>query len=49
MALVGGYLVLSLPISVVTILRPLATAPRLLLLVLDTVYTQNSSNYIALK
>ncbi|KAJ0249458.1 Casparian strip membrane protein 4 [Hirschfeldia incana] len=36
MSIVSGYLVLSLPISVVTIVRPLATAPRLLLLVLDT-------------
>ncbi|CAN7010536.1 unnamed protein product [Brassica rapa subsp. trilocularis] len=36
MSIVSGYLLLSLPISVVTIVRPLATAPRLLLLVLDT-------------
>lgn len=36
-AIVTGYLVLSLPFSVVTIVRPLAVAPRLLLLVLDTV------------
>ncbi|KFK38524.1 hypothetical protein AALP_AA3G125100 [Arabis alpina] len=36
MSMVAGYLVLSLPFSVVTIVRPLATAPRLLLLVLDT-------------
>ncbi|VVB13417.1 unnamed protein product [Arabis nemorensis] len=35
-AIVAGYLVLSLPFSVVTIIRPLAVAPRLLLLVLDT-------------
>jgi uncharacterized protein (TIGR01569 family) len=35
-AIVAGYLVLSLPFSVVTIVRPLAVAPRLLLLVLDT-------------
>ncbi|CAH8356736.1 unnamed protein product [Eruca vesicaria subsp. sativa] len=36
MSMISGYLVLSLPFSVVTIVRPLATAPRLLLLVLDT-------------
>ncbi|CAA7026765.1 unnamed protein product [Microthlaspi erraticum] len=35
-AIVAGYLVLSLPFSVITIIRPLAVAPRLLLLVLDT-------------
>lgn len=37
MALSGGYLVLSLPFSIVCIVRPLAVAPRLLLLILDTV------------
>ncbi|GAV59452.1 LOW QUALITY PROTEIN: DUF588 domain-containing protein/Mito_fiss_Elm1 domain-containing protein/TPR_2 domain-containing protein/Sel1 domain-containing protein/TPR_11 domain-containing protein/TPR_12 domain-containing protein/Glyco_transf_41 domain-containing protein [Cephalotus follicularis] len=37
MALVGGYLVLSLPFSIVTIIRPRAAAVRLLLLILDTV------------
>ncbi|KAE8713172.1 Casparian strip membrane protein 1 [Hibiscus syriacus] len=37
MALVGGYLVLSLPFSVVTIFRPYAVAPRLLIFILDTV------------
>ncbi|CAN6921411.1 hypothetical protein Bca4012_091022 [Brassica carinata] len=36
MSMISGYLLLSLPFSVVTIVRPLATAPRLLLLVLDT-------------
>ncbi|CAN8269450.1 unnamed protein product [Cochlearia groenlandica] len=36
MSMITGYLVLSLPLSVVTIVRPLAVAPRLLLLVLDT-------------
>ncbi|KAE8661241.1 Casparian strip membrane protein 1 [Hibiscus syriacus] len=36
MALVGGYLVLSLPFSIVTIVRPHAVAPRLLLFILDT-------------
>uniref|UniRef100_A0A1J3G556 CASP-like protein n=1 Tax=Noccaea caerulescens TaxID=107243 RepID=A0A1J3G556_NOCCA len=36
MSMVAGYLVLSLPFSVVTIVRPHAAAPRLLLLVLDT-------------
>ncbi|KAG6744995.1 hypothetical protein NC652_036501 [Populus alba x Populus x berolinensis] len=37
MAIVSGYLVLSLPFSVVAIIRPHATAPRLLLIILDTV------------
>ncbi|KAK8651260.1 hypothetical protein V6N13_140869 [Hibiscus sabdariffa] len=36
MALIGGYLVLSLPFSVVTIVRPYAVAPRLLLFISDT-------------
>ncbi|XP_065855071.1 casparian strip membrane protein 1-like [Euphorbia lathyris] len=37
MALVAGYLVLSLPFSIVAIIRPRAAGPRLLLLILDTV------------
>ncbi|KAM7262400.1 hypothetical protein ACFE04_000083 [Oxalis oulophora] len=37
MAIVAGYLFLSLPFSIVTIVRPFAAAPRLLLLTLDTV------------
>ncbi|XVF76156.1 hypothetical protein PTKIN_Ptkin13bG0243500 [Pterospermum kingtungense] len=37
MALVGGYLVLSLPFSIVTIVRPHAVAPRLLLFISDIV------------
>ncbi|CAK7341899.1 unnamed protein product [Dovyalis caffra] len=37
MALVAGYLVLSLPFSIVAIVRPHAVGPRLLLLILDTV------------
>ncbi|KAM7254701.1 hypothetical protein ACFE04_019942 [Oxalis oulophora] len=37
MALVSGYLVLSLPFSIVTILRPHAAGLRILLLILDTV------------
>jgi len=37
MALVGGYLVLSLPFSVVAIIRPHAVGPRLFLIILDTV------------
>ncbi|XP_060673670.1 casparian strip membrane protein 1-like [Ziziphus jujuba] len=37
MAIVGGYLVLSLPFSIVTIIRPHATGPKLLLLTLDIV------------
>ncbi|XP_021289751.1 casparian strip membrane protein 1 [Herrania umbratica] len=37
MALIAGYLVLSLPFSIVTIVRPHAVAPRLLLFILDTV------------
>ncbi|CAF1815185.1 unnamed protein product [Brassica napus] len=36
-AMVASYLVLSLPFSIVTIIRPLAAAPRLILLVSDTV------------
>ncbi|OIW22066.1 hypothetical protein TanjilG_01211 [Lupinus angustifolius] len=38
MAMVGGYLVLSLPFSVVSIIRPHATGPRLFLIILDTVF-----------
>ncbi|KAJ6778466.1 NITRATE FORMATE IRON DEHYDROGENASE [Salix koriyanagi] len=37
MAMVSGYLVLSLPFSIVAIIRPRAAAPRLLLIILDTV------------
>ncbi|KAI5560795.1 hypothetical protein POPTR_016G075300v4 [Populus trichocarpa] len=37
MAIVSGYLVLSLPFSIVAIIRPHATGPRLLLIILDTV------------
>ncbi|KAK6926547.1 Casparian strip membrane protein domain [Dillenia turbinata] len=36
-AIVSGYLVLSLPFSIVTIVRPHAVGPRLLLFVFDTV------------
>ncbi|OIW09348.1 hypothetical protein TanjilG_01319 [Lupinus angustifolius] len=36
-AVAGGYLILSLPLSIVCIVRPLAVGPRLLLVVLDTV------------
>ncbi|KAH0851668.1 hypothetical protein HID58_094565 [Brassica napus] len=36
-AMVASYLVLSLPFSIVTIIRPLAAAPRLILLISDTV------------
>ncbi|XP_061353454.1 casparian strip membrane protein 1-like [Gastrolobium bilobum] len=38
MALVGGYLVLSLPLSIVAIVRPRAVGPRLFLIILDTVF-----------
>ncbi|XP_027366973.1 casparian strip membrane protein 1 [Abrus precatorius] len=38
MSLVGGYLVLSLPLSVVAIVRPHAVGPRLFLIILDTVF-----------
>ncbi|KAK8479086.1 hypothetical protein V6N13_063318 [Hibiscus sabdariffa] len=34
-AIVTGYLVLSLPFSVICIIRPLATTPRLLLVIFD--------------
>ncbi|CAN1277524.1 Probable UDP-N-acetylglucosamine--peptide N-acetylglucosaminyltransferase SPINDLY [Linum perenne] len=37
MGIVGGYLVLSLPFSIVCIVRPQAAVPRFLLLVLDIV------------
>ncbi|KAF5747784.1 casparian strip membrane protein 2-like [Tripterygium wilfordii] len=36
MSLVAGYLLLSLPFSIVTIIRPHAAGPRILLLILDT-------------
>ncbi|GAB4833342.1 hypothetical protein Ancab_031586 [Ancistrocladus abbreviatus] len=36
-AVTSAYLILSLPFSIVTIVRPLATAPRLLLITFDTV------------
>ncbi|KAL1219022.1 Casparian strip membrane protein 1 [Cardamine amara subsp. amara] len=36
-AIVASYLLLSLPISIVTIVRPRAVAPRLILLIFDTV------------
>ncbi|XP_021278971.1 casparian strip membrane protein 2-like [Herrania umbratica] len=38
-AIVAGYLLLSLPFSIICIIRPYATAPRLLLLIFDTVMT----------
>ncbi|KAI4322445.1 hypothetical protein L6164_022139 [Bauhinia variegata] len=38
-AAAGGYLVLSLPLSFVCIVRPYAVGPRLLLMILDTVMT----------
>ncbi|CAA2987588.1 casparian strip membrane 1 [Olea europaea subsp. europaea] len=38
MAIVTGYLVLSIPFSIVCIARPLAVGPRLLLIILDTVF-----------
>ncbi|XP_058747988.1 casparian strip membrane protein 1 [Vicia villosa] len=38
MAIVAGYLVLSLPFSIVAIIRPHATGPRLFLIILDTVF-----------
>ena len=41
MAIVAGYLVLSLPFSIVAIVRPHAAGPRLLLLILDTVSSLN--------
>ncbi|KAJ4846810.1 hypothetical protein Tsubulata_037063 [Turnera subulata] len=37
MGIVAGYLVLSLPFSIVCIVRPHAVGPRVLLLILDTV------------
>ncbi|CAL5207424.1 unnamed protein product [Lathyrus oleraceus] len=38
MAIVAGYLVLSLPFSIVAIIRPHAAGPRLFLIILDTVF-----------
>ncbi|KAG5063849.1 hypothetical protein AAZX31_02G187200 [Glycine max] len=38
MSLVGGYLVLSLPFSIVAIVRPHAVGPRLFLIILDTAF-----------
>ncbi|XP_059428898.1 casparian strip membrane protein 1-like [Corylus avellana] len=44
MAIVSGYLVLSLPFSIVSIVRPQAVGPRILLLIFDTVaLTLNTS------
>ncbi|CAI0391296.1 unnamed protein product [Linum tenue] len=37
MSIVGGYLVLSLPFSIVLIIRPSAVAPKMLLVALDIV------------
>ncbi|XP_010516820.1 PREDICTED: casparian strip membrane protein 1-like [Camelina sativa] len=43
-AIVASYLVLSLPFSIIAIIRPLAVAPRLILLIFDTlVVTLNTS------
>ncbi|KAK7261197.1 hypothetical protein RIF29_27502 [Crotalaria pallida] len=36
-AAAGGYLILSLPLSIVCIVRPFAIGPRLLLMIIDTV------------
>ncbi|XP_004516298.1 casparian strip membrane protein 2 [Cicer arietinum] len=38
MAIVAGYLVLSLPFSIVAIIRPHAPGPRLFLIILDSVF-----------
>ncbi|XP_010554941.1 PREDICTED: casparian strip membrane protein 1-like [Tarenaya hassleriana] len=48
MAIVAGYLVLSLPFSIVAIVRPLAIAPRLLLLIFDAVSTLPNLPYLSL-
>ncbi|KAK9944129.1 hypothetical protein M0R45_009711 [Rubus argutus] len=48
MAIVSGYLILSLPFSIVTIVRPLLVAPRFLLLIFDTLaLTLNTSSAAA--
>ncbi|CAJ1968116.1 unnamed protein product [Sphenostylis stenocarpa] len=44
MAFVGGYLVLSIPFSIVTIIRPHAAGPRLFLIILDTVFLTLSTS-----
>ncbi|CAO2825078.1 unnamed protein product [Amaranthus hypochondriacus] len=36
-AIIAAYLVLSMPFSIVTIVRPLAKAPRLILIIFDTI------------
>ncbi|XP_022756000.1 casparian strip membrane protein 2-like [Durio zibethinus] len=38
-AIVAGYLLLSLPFSIICIIRPFATTPRLLLVIFDIVMT----------
>jgi hypothetical protein len=45
MAIVAGYLVLSLPFSIVAIIRPHATGPRLFLIILDTVNSLISNSW----
>lgn len=50
MAMVAAYLVLSLPLSIVTIVRPSAGGPRFLLLVLDTVrYDYFMMHYVTIR
>lgn len=46
MAIVSGYLVLSLPFSIVSIVRPHAVGPRLLLLIFDTVIITSLTIYL---
>lgn len=41
-AIASGYLVLSMPFSIITIVRPHAAGVKLLLLILDTVRSSSS-------
>ncbi|MED6112619.1 hypothetical protein PIB30_063219 [Stylosanthes scabra] len=47
LALVCGYLVLSLPISIVAIVRPHAPGPRIFLIILDTIFLTLASSAAA--
>ncbi|KAG6761871.1 hypothetical protein POTOM_035110 [Populus tomentosa] len=46
-AITSGYLVLSLPFSIVCIVRPRAAGPRLLLIILDSVSSAVVASFLA--
>lgn len=46
MSIVSGYLVLSLPFSIVAIVRPHAAGPRIFLLIMDIVIYQFTYKYM---